>query len=160
MGDNFLSPQHSHQNNVIAISAITFDLSPIWRQNRDLSPGGNQALKILQNPRENTCARPSILIKLQVSGLPCDFIKKETYLKRSLMQMFSFEFSKISRMSFLQSTSGLLLLKVLVIVIILCFARRLIFHPVSFNPLSANPTRQPTNCLSVFYHFVGVVFKE
>ena len=44
MSDNLLSPQHSHQNNVITILAVTFDLSPIWRQNRDLLPGGNQAL--------------------------------------------------------------------------------------------------------------------
>ena len=28
-----------------------------------------------------------------------------------------------------------------------------------FNPLSANPTKLPTNCLSAFDHFVGLALK-
>ena len=43
--------------------------------------------------QENTCARASFLIKLQAS--PCNFIKKET-----LAQVFSFEFCKISKKTF------------------------------------------------------------
>ena len=29
----------------------------------------------------------------------------------------------------------------------------------NFNPLSTNPTNLPTNCLSVFDHFVGLALK-
>ena len=47
-------------------------------------------LEISQNSQENTCARVSILIKLQASGL-----KIET-----LAQVFSCEFSKISKNTF------------------------------------------------------------
>ena len=43
-------------------------------------------LKISQNSQENTCARVSVLIKLQA----CNFIKKET-----LVQLFSCEFCEI-----------------------------------------------------------------
>ena len=45
-------------------------------------------LKIPENSQENTCARGSFLIKLQVSA--CNFIKKET-----LAQVLSCEFSEI-----------------------------------------------------------------
>ena len=47
-------------------------------------------LDILQNSQKNTCARVSFLIKLQ--ALACNFNKKET-----LAQVFSCEFSKISK---------------------------------------------------------------
>ena len=48
-------------------------------------------LEISQNSRENTYAKVSFLIKLQV----CDFIKKET-----LVQVFSCEFCEISKNTF------------------------------------------------------------
>ena len=48
-------------------------------------------LKISQNLQENTCARVSFLIKLQV----CNFIKKETLIK-----VFSCEFCEILRTHF------------------------------------------------------------
>ena len=47
-------------------------------------------LEISRNSQENTCARDSFLIKLQVSGLKTNFIKKE-----SLSQVFSCEFWEI-----------------------------------------------------------------
>ena len=50
-------------------------------------------LEILQNSQENNCARFSFLIKLQAADL--NFIIKET-----LAQVFSCEFSKISKKSF------------------------------------------------------------
>ena len=50
-------------------------------------------LKVLQNSLENTCARVSFLIKLQVHA--CIFMKKET-----LAQVFSFEFCKILKNTF------------------------------------------------------------
>ena len=65
-------------------------------------------LKILQNSQESTCAKVSFLMKLQASGLrpqACNFIKKET-----LVQVLSWEFCEISKDSFLQNTSGRLLL--------------------------------------------------
>ena len=48
--------------------------------------------------------------------------------------------------------------------------RLTVFTPQNFNPLSANPTKWsntlkqsvgnlPTNCLSVFYHFMNLAFK-
>ena len=49
--------------------------------------------KVLQNSQENTCARVSFLIKLQVSA--CNFMKKET-----LAQVFSYEFCQISQNTF------------------------------------------------------------
>ena len=55
---------------------------------------------VLRNSRENTCARVSLLIKLQA--------KKET-----LAQVFSYEFWEIYKNTFLQNTSGWLLLWVL-----------------------------------------------
>ena len=58
-------------------------------------------LEILQNSRENTCARVSCLIKLQASGLKaCNFIKKET-----LAEVFV-NFVKFLRAPFLTETSG------------------------------------------------------
>ena len=50
-------------------------------------------LEILQYSQENTYATVSFLIKLQAAA--CNFIKKET-----LEQVFSFEFSKISKNTF------------------------------------------------------------
>ena len=50
-------------------------------------------LEISQNSQENTCARVSLLIKLQASA--CNFIKKET-----LTQVFSCEFYEISKNAF------------------------------------------------------------
>ena len=49
-------------------------------------------LEILQDLQENTCARASFLIRLQVSG---NFIKKET-----LAQVFPCEFFEISKNTF------------------------------------------------------------
>ena len=63
-------------------------------------------LEILQKSQKNTCARGntcarfSFLIKLQAN-----FIKKE-----SLAQVFSCKFCKITKSTFLQNTSGRLLL--------------------------------------------------
>ena len=50
-------------------------------------------LEVSQNSKENTCARGSFLIKLQVWA--CNFIKKET-----LSQVFSNEFWEISKNTF------------------------------------------------------------
>ena len=50
-------------------------------------------LKILQNSLENTCARVSLLKKLQAFG--CSFIKKET-----LVQVFSCEFRETFKNTF------------------------------------------------------------
>ena len=50
-------------------------------------------MKISQNSQENTCARASFLIKLQVEA--CNFIKKET-----LTQVFSCEFCEIFKNTF------------------------------------------------------------
>ena len=50
-------------------------------------------LNISQNSEENTCDRVSFLINLQAA---CNFIKKET-----LAQVFSCEFCKISKKTFL-----------------------------------------------------------
>ena len=47
-------------------------------------------LEILQNSKENTCARVSFLKKLQALGC-CNYIKKET-----LAQVFSCEFCEFS----------------------------------------------------------------
>ena len=54
-------------------------------------------LEILQNSQENTCAKVSFLIKLQVEAF--NFIKKET-----LIQVFSCEFCEISKDSFSYKT--------------------------------------------------------
>ena len=54
-------------------------------------------LEISQNSQENTCARVSFLIKLQVEV--CNFIKKET-----LEQVFPCEFCKISKNTFFYRT--------------------------------------------------------
>ena len=53
----------------------------------------NVFLEISQNSQENTCARVSILIKLQAEA--CKFIKKETQA-----QVFSYEFGEISKNTF------------------------------------------------------------
>ena len=36
----------------------------------------------------------------------------------------------------------------------------ILWHKVFINPLSTNPSRWPTNCLSVFDHFAGLVQNE
>ena len=46
------------------------------------APCKNVFLEISQNSQENTCARVSLLIKLQAE--PCNFIKKETLLGVSM----------------------------------------------------------------------------
>ena len=51
-------------------------------------------LEISQNSQENTCARTSLLIKLQVEA--CNLIKKE-----ALAQVFSCEFCEISKNTFI-----------------------------------------------------------
>ena len=64
-------------------------------------------LEISQNSQEKTCARDTFLNK--IAGLrPATSLKKE-----SLAQMFSCEFSKFLRTTFLQNTSGRLLLEYL-----------------------------------------------
>ena len=64
-------------------------------------------LEISQNLQENTCARVSFLMKLQVCG-PATFIKKETFA-----QVFSCEFLEISKNNFfaehLRATASMLL---------------------------------------------------
>ena len=50
-------------------------------------------LETSQNSKENTCSRASVLIKLQDEA--CYFIEKET-----LAQVFSCEFSEISKNTF------------------------------------------------------------
>ena len=58
-------------------------------------------LEISQNSLENTCARVSILIKLQAWDLEaCNFIQKET-----LAQVFSCEIFEISKNTFSYRTS-------------------------------------------------------
>ena len=57
----------------------------------------NVFLEILQNSKENTCARVSFLIKLQAWDL-------QLYWKRELAQMFSCEFCGISKNTFFQRT--------------------------------------------------------
>ena len=54
-------------------------------------------LEISQTSQESTCARVSFLIKLQAEA--CNFIKKET-----LAQVFSCEFSEISKNAFPSTT--------------------------------------------------------
>ena len=60
-------------------------------------------LKIQRNSRENNCPRVSILIKLQF--LACNFIKKE-----ALAQVLSCAICGIFKNTFLQNTSGQMLL--------------------------------------------------
>ena len=60
--------------------------------------------KISKCSQENTCVRVSFLIKLQAWGL-------QIYLKRLCHRCFPLNFTKFSRTSFLQNTSGRLLLK-------------------------------------------------
>ena len=60
-------------------------------------------LEIWQISQENTCVRASFLIKLQAEAY--NFIKKET-----LTKVFSFEFWGIFTNTFVQNTSGRLLL--------------------------------------------------
>ena len=58
-------------------------------------------LEISQNLQENTCVRVSFLIKLQAES--CNFIKRETcefVKKETLAQVFSCEFSEISKNTF------------------------------------------------------------
>ena len=55
-------------------------------------------LEILQNSQENTCARVSFLIKLQV------WEKKETIKKETLTQVISCEFWEISKNTFFHRT--------------------------------------------------------
>ena len=50
-------------------------------------------LEISQNSQESTCARASFLIKLQTSDL-------QLYLKKTLAQVFYFEFYEISKSTF------------------------------------------------------------
>ena len=80
-------------------------------------------LEILQNSQVNTCARVSFLIKLQASF--SNFIKKET-----LAQVFSCEFCEIYKATFLQNTSGRLLLKDAVLFYECKFLETNIFHPL------------------------------
>ena len=104
-------------------------------------------LEISQSSQENTCARVSFLIKLQVSGpQACNFIKIE-----ALAQIFSGEFCEISKnTSFTEHLSATV--------------------SMLFNPLSTNITKWPNtpkqfvgkfsmNCLRVFDHFVGLALK-
>ena len=62
------------------------DYSSLLLQTLEVATGGvlleEVFLEILQNSHENTCARVSVLIKLQAEA--CNFIKKET-----LAQVFS-----------------------------------------------------------------------
>ena len=59
-------------------------------------------LEITQNSRENTCAKVPFFNNKKKT---CNFIEKET-----LEQVFSCEFCEISKYTFLQNTSGRLLL--------------------------------------------------
>ena len=62
-------------------------------------------LKISQNSQENTCARLSFLIKLQVLGLrPAALFKKKLWYRR-----FPVNLAKFLRTTFLQNTVGRLL---------------------------------------------------
>ena len=65
-------------------------------------------LEISQKWQENTCARVSFLIKLEASA--CSFIKKRLWHR-----CFPVNFAKFLRTSFLQNTSGWLLLTFLVL---------------------------------------------
>ena len=117
-------------------------------------------LKISQNSQENTCARISVLIK-------SNFVKIEI-----LAQVFPCEFCEISKNTFLQNTSGRLLLliwKRFSFILSFLDQWRWLMDQV-FNSLSANPTKWPkkpkhfvgnlpTNCLSVFDRFVKLALK-
>ena len=62
-------------------------------------------LKISQNSQENSCARLSFLIKLQVLGLrPAALLKKKLWYRR-----FPVNLAKFLRTTFLQNTVGRLL---------------------------------------------------
>ena len=63
-----------------------------------------------QNSQENTCARVPFLIKLQASGLMPATISK----KRLWHRCFPVNFAKFLRISFLQNTSGRLLLDIVI----------------------------------------------
>ena len=117
-------------------------------------------LKISQNSQENTCSRVSVLIK-------SNFVKIEI-----LAQVFPCEFCEISKNTFLQNTSGRLLLlnwKRFSFISSFLYQWRWLMDQV-FNLLSANPTKWPnklkqfvenlpTNCLSVFDRFVKLALK-
>ena len=60
-------------------------------------------LKILQNSQKNTCARVSFLIKLQA-------LRLQFFKKRLWHRCFPATFAKFLRATFLQNTSGRLLL--------------------------------------------------
>ena len=63
-------------------------------------------LEISQNSQENTCARVSFFNKVtDLRPQACNLVKKET-----LAQVFYCEFCEISKNTFLQNTSGPLLL--------------------------------------------------
>ena len=117
-------------------------------------------LKISQNSQENTCSRVSVLIK-------SNFVKIEI-----LAQVFPCEFCEISKNTFLQNTSGRLLLlnwKRFSFISSFLYQWRWLMDQV-FNLLSAKPTKWPnklkqsvenlpTNCLSVFDRFVKLALK-
>ena len=77
-------------------------------------------LEISQSSQENTCARVSILIKLQSKA--CKFVKKETQA-----QVFSYEFCEISKNTFSIEHIWCLLLYL-----------RLLLISLIINPLSAS----------------------
>ena len=61
-------------------------------------------LEILQDSQENTCARFSFLIKLQVSGLQL-YQKRDNFIKKEILaQVFSCEFCEISKNIFFYRT--------------------------------------------------------
>ena len=68
-------------------------------------------LEISQNSLENTCARVSFLVKLQVQA--CNFIKKK------LWQVFSCEFYEISKNTFSYTLATISLLETLPLIFIL-----------------------------------------
>ena len=97
-------------------------------------------LKILRNSQENTSARVTFFIKLPASGL----MKKET-----LAEVFSREFCEIIKNTFFYRTP-----------LDDCFCLLEIMK--SFKCGQVLGTKQfgcqskPTNCLSVFDHFMGL----
>ena len=70
-------------------------------------------LEISQNSQENTCARVSILIKLQAKA--CNFIKIET-----LALVFSCEFCEISKNTFSYRTPPVAAFTIVLINDLLC----------------------------------------
>ena len=107
-------------------------------------------LKILQNSKENNCPRFSFLIKLQASA---------TVLKETQAQVFSCEIAAKFLRTAIFKEHHWQRLPLPVFSIIDSKYYRFIFTKWS-NLFKQFVGKLPTNCLSVFDHFVGFALKE